>query len=127
MTAILSGRRILLVEDEMLVLMHLEARLEDLGCSSIRSASNVAQALFILEQDTFDMAIIDINLGGAKSCLIADALEQRDTPYVFTTGYSGRGAQGRREIRPMLFKPYTDADLLKALCQLLPNLAQPLP
>ena len=39
---LLSGRRILVVEDEMLVLMSIEDMLADLGCESVAAAATVA-------------------------------------------------------------------------------------
>lgn len=41
---LLSGRRILVVEDEMLVLMTIESTLADLGCESVAAAATVDQA-----------------------------------------------------------------------------------
>ena len=41
----LAGCRILIVEDEMLVLMNIELALEDLGCTNISTAASVAEAL----------------------------------------------------------------------------------
>ena len=44
---LLSGRRILVVEDEMLVLMTIESTLADLGCESVAAAATVDQACLI--------------------------------------------------------------------------------
>ena len=48
MSGPLTGRRILVVEDEMLVLLNIETVLEDLGCSAISAAASVAGALALL-------------------------------------------------------------------------------
>ncbi len=45
MDKLLSGRRVLVVEDEMLVLFMIEDMLADLGCESVTAAATVNQAL----------------------------------------------------------------------------------
>jgi CheY-like chemotaxis protein len=45
MNELLSGRRILVVEDEMMVLMLIEDMLSDLGCEAVTTAATVPQAL----------------------------------------------------------------------------------
>ncbi len=112
MTGLLSGRRILLVEDEMLVLMNLEMTLEDLGCSAVSAAGSVAGALSLIGQHSFDAAIIDINLGGDKSYPVADKLMERGIPFAFSTGNGDHGDRSDLDDRPMLKKPYLTADLI---------------
>lgn len=105
MTGLLTGRRILAVEDEMLILMNIETALEDFGCSAICSAGNVAEALALIAKQSFDAAILDVNLGGEKSYPIADALALRGVPFVFSTGYSNHGDRVDLEDCPVLRKP----------------------
>ncbi|MEO6092269.1 MAG: response regulator [Novosphingobium sp.] len=112
MSALLSGRRILVVEDEMLVLMNIEMELDDLGCSSIRAAASVAEALALLANYGFDAAMIDVNLGGEKSYPVADALIGRGIPFAFSTGYGDHGDRTDLDHLPMLRKPYLRADLI---------------
>ncbi len=67
MDDLLSGRQVLVVEDEMLVLLNLEDMLADLGCGSVSAAATVDQALALIEEQTFDAAMLDVNLDGMKS------------------------------------------------------------
>ncbi len=67
MDKLLSGRRVLVVEDEMLVLLMTEGMLADLGCESVTAAATVDQALALIDGQTFDAAIRDKNLRGNKS------------------------------------------------------------
>jgi CheY-like chemotaxis protein len=53
---LLSGRRILVVEDEMLVVMMIEDMLGDLGCKSVISAATVEKALALINARVFDAA-----------------------------------------------------------------------
>ena len=125
MTGILAGRRILVVEDEMLVLINLEVALSDLGCSAISVAATVSQAFALLLERDFDLAILDLNLAGEKSYPIADALSERGIPFAFSTGCSDHGGRTDFDNRPTLQKPYMRARLEAVLGQLLG--AQPEP
>lgn len=118
MTGLLSGRRILVVEDEMLILMNIEVTLEELGCSAISAAANVADALALLACQRFDAAMIDVNLGGDKSYPIADALSRLGTPFAFSTGYGDHGERLDLDNRPVLRKPYLRSDLIAVFKQL---------
>ena len=94
MDKLLSGRRVLVVEDEMMVLMIIEDMLADLGCESVTAAATVDQALALIDAQVFDAAMLDMNLNGNKSHAVADALAARGVPFVFSTGYSGHGRDG---------------------------------
>ena len=117
----LSGRRLLVVEDEMLVLLHIEDTLADLGCTSVSAAATVDQALDLINRQPFDAAMIDMNLDGSKSYPVADALAARGVPFVFSTGYSGQRLDDGYRDRPVLGKPYRKADLIAVLAKLLPS------
>ncbi|MFL6586382.1 MAG: response regulator [Luteimonas sp.] len=103
---------ILIVEDESILAMLLEDFLDDLGYTPPAVASNVAQALRIVETRAIDFAILDINLGGEQSFPIADALDARGIPYIFMTGYGATGVPERLSRHYVLQKPY-GADALK--------------
>lgn len=113
----LSGRRVLVVEDEMMVLMNIEGALGDLGCA-VSVAATVGDALALLEGASFDVAMLDVNLGGQPSYAVADALARRAIPFVFSTGYGEHGVDPRFAGRPVLRKPYSDQQLATALARL---------
>ena len=115
----LSGRRILVVEDEMLVLINIEDMLADLGCESVGAAATVDQALALIDTQAFDAAVVDVNLDGVHSYAVADALRARGVPFVFSTGYSGQGMKEGYRDEPVLGKPYRAAELVEILIRLL--------
>lgn len=119
MDKLLSSRRILVVEDEMMVLMLIEDMLADLGCESVIAAATNDQALALIDTQVFDAAMLDMNLNGNKSHDVADALAARGVPFVFSTGYSGVSLNDGYRDRPVLGKPYRDADLVAMLTRLL--------
>jgi CheY-like chemotaxis protein len=119
MNKLLSGRRVLVVEDEMMVLMLIEDMLADLGCESVTAAANVDQALALIEAQVFDAAMLDMNLNGNKSHAVADALAARGVPFIFSTGYSGLNMSDRYGDRPVLKKPFLYEALGEILTRLL--------
>jgi CheY-like chemotaxis protein len=85
----LAGKRILVVEDEVLVAMLLEDMILQLGATIAGAISNLEDGLAFIEQQDFDAAILDMNLGDYDSKPIADALQSRSIPYLLATGYGG--------------------------------------
>ena len=116
---LLSGRRVLVVEDEMLILLKIEDALCDLGCKSVGAAVNLNQALALINAEAFDAALVDVNLDGIKSYPVADALAARGVPFAFSTGYSGQSLDDGYRDRPVLGKPYREIDLVAMLTRLL--------
>jgi CheY-like chemotaxis protein len=115
MSKLLSGRSVLVVEDEMLIVMMIEDMLADLGCEAITTAATVDQALRHIETKAFDVAMLDMNLGGDSSETVADALTSHNVPFFYSTGNTGSdNKQGHLE-RPVLSKPFK----LEALEELL--------
>src|SRR5687768_5416396 len=118
MDKLLSGRRILVVEDEMMVLMATEDMLADLGCESVTAAATVDQALALIDAQGFDAAMLDVNLNGKKTYPVADALATRGVPFAFATGYSDHGREGYYRDRPVLKKPLNYKELADTLSEL---------
>jgi DNA-binding NtrC family response regulator len=107
MDKLLSGRSILIIEDEMLILMMIEDMLADLGCGSIAVASKIGQAITLIDDQVFDAAMLDMNLNGIESYPIADALTARDVPYFFSTGNSVTNVKDGYRDQDILKKPFT--------------------
>jgi CheY-like chemotaxis protein len=117
----LSGRRVLVIEDEMMVAMLLKDILAELGCTVVGPAARVEQALAMIEAaGALDAAVLDINLNGQKSYPVADALVARRVPLLFATGYGRRNTvlNGYRSF-PLLQKPFRLLELADALAKLL--------
>ena len=114
-----SGHRVLLVEDEMLVVWLLEDMLADLGCAVVGPASSVNQALAMIDAEAIDAAVLDVNLNGQMSYPIADALAARGVPFVFSTGYDKDTLLDRYRTFPVLQKPIQRSELSDTLAKLL--------
>jgi CheY-like chemotaxis protein len=116
---LLTGRRVLVIEDEMLVLMALEDMLSDFGCTSITVAGNLEDALALVAVRSFDLATLDLNLNGKRSYPVADALNDAGVPFAFSTGYGRHGVDERYGVHPVLDKPFDGPQLEQVLSALL--------
>src|SRR5262249_52515021 len=111
-----SAKRILVVEDELMIRMLLEDMLGELGYTVTAEAGRLEEARQAAKTADFDLAILDVNLDGEPVSPVADALVARGTPFVFATGYGERGLPEPYRDRPMLKKPF-QMDGLKQMLQ----------
>ena len=112
----LSGKRVLVLEDEALIALTLVEVLRELGCTIVGPANSTAAALDRLAQGTPDLAILDVNLAGASSAPVAQALKALGVPFVYCTGYAEPALQiGADLLAPMLTKPVDRDELAAAL------------
>lgn len=111
-----EGARVLLVEDEPLIAMHVEDVLLGLGCRIAGIASSNEQARAIVEAAAVDVAVLDINLGhNETSYPTADLLAARAVPFILLSGYSRSGQRAADQHRPWLQKPVDESELSRAL------------
>jgi light-regulated signal transduction histidine kinase (bacteriophytochrome) len=117
-SSLLAGMDVLLVEDNLIIAMDGEDILSRLGARHVATAPNVSAALDLLDKQTFDMALLDINLGEESSFPIADRLAGQQTPFLFATGYGGEIADfGSHADVSVVQKPYTIDGIAAALAQ----------
>lgn len=110
----LRGARVLIVEDEAMLSLNLEAMLRDLGCVVTGTADKLDDALRIARTCDFDVALLDVNIGGKRVDPVAEEIRARGTPIVFVTGYGKTAASGL-----VLEKPYNAAALERVLSEAL--------
>ena len=108
----ISGRRILVVEDEPLIAMDFSHTLSEAGYMVIGPANSVAQGLALLAQFGCDVALLDINLGRETSEPIARELIKIGTPFVTTSGYSREQQPQIMQTAPLLGKPVSSNMLI---------------
>jgi len=108
-------RRILIVEDEMLVAMELEYILEDLGHECVGIAPDVETATEHFEAP-LDLALVDLNLrDGLTGPQIAEALSQRGVPVIFITANPRQLGNGISGTIGVITKPTDGATVKQAL------------
>lgn len=118
----LRGLKVLLVEDEVVVSMDMEFRLEELGCSVIGPAATVQEALDVLASNTSDIALVDANLGGERVDLVVETLASRGIPFAFSTGYGREALPSGFQDITILSKPFNDDQLSAVLKRLASNI-----
>jgi DNA-binding response OmpR family regulator len=116
--SVLSGKRILVVEDEFVIAAMVVDMLEDNGAVVVGPAPTLEAALRSARETELDAAVLDINVGGRRSDPVAEALSGRGVPLVFATGY-GEGAWAGAADAPVLTKPFTERALVAALSRVL--------
>jgi CheY-like chemotaxis protein len=104
-------RSVLILEDEGLVSMMIEAIVRELGCEDIHSFPDAAAALAFLADRDVDCAILDVQVRDGDTSHIADMLERRGIPFLFSTGSGTDGLADRHRQRPLITKPFADDDL----------------
>ena len=120
MTQPLTGRRVLVVEDESLVAMLLETILEDMGCTPVGPAGTIEDGLaLVADPAPLDAALLDVNVAGRQVFPVADALKARGVPFVFSTGYGESGLPDEWRGHPTVQKPFTEATIRDALMRAL--------
>jgi CheY-like chemotaxis protein len=108
-------RRVLVIEDEVIVGMLLEDMLEELGCEVAAISTHIEEALQLARALDIDLAILDINLGGKQSFPVADVLKSRGVPFMFATGYGAHILKPPYSGTPTLQKPFQLDDLQRML------------
>jgi CheY-like chemotaxis protein len=111
----LNGLHVLVVEDEAAISLLLEDMLLDFGCEVVGPAARLSAALDAVTKEHIDIAILDVNLAGEPIYPVAEALEARSIPFVFSTGYGSQGIKDAYRDRPVLQKPFAQHDLKQKL------------
>src|SRR5690348_8205439 len=108
---------VLVVEDEFLIAMDLEAMLKEHGWRVLGPTATVAEALQLLDGgETPDIALLDVNLRGSTVVPVAEVLRERSVPIVLASAYDRAGliAEVLAEL-PNVGKPVHQRHLLSAL------------
>jgi response regulator RpfG family c-di-GMP phosphodiesterase len=93
--------------------------LSDMGCEVVGPAGTMAPALQLATDEPLDAAVVDINIRGGKAFAILNILEERQIPFLLTSGYADWSMPEEWQGRPRLAKPYGEAQLRAAIGALL--------
>lgn len=112
---ILAGKRVLIVEDELLVALLIEDILIEFGCNTFGPCGTLEKALAAASSETLDLAVLDINLAGERAYPVAEALERRNIPFLFVSGYGDEAIPEGHETWKVCAKPFKTKDLTRML------------
>jgi light-regulated signal transduction histidine kinase (bacteriophytochrome)/CheY-like chemotaxis protein len=117
----LDGLDILLVEDNLIIAMDGEDIFLQLGAHSVSLAPNVSNALAVIENRKFDLAVLDVHLGEETSIAVAERLAAKGVPLILATGYGEGVSQAYGALGAnLLQKPYTIESVASALSRIAP-------
>ena len=83
----LEGKHVLILEDEPIIGFALEDMLISIGCPTVLMATRLDEAQKIIEANSVDAAILDVNIHGERSYSLADELAVRELPYKGSAAY----------------------------------------
>ena len=112
----LADKRILVVEDEYLLAMEAADALRELGAIVVGPAHRLDIALGLIADEVMDAALLDVNIGGNSSRVVAERLADLGVPFVFTTGYGIHADVPAGS--SIVDKPYTPEQIEAALLSL---------
>ena len=86
-TATLHGERLLVVEDEPLIAMDLQATFEREGARVVL-ARTMPEAMRYADSGALSAGVLDFRVGSNDADPVCEALIRRDVPFIFFTGLS---------------------------------------
>ena len=113
--ATMAGKRLLVAEDEYFIAKGLARHLTAAGAEVVGLTASVSDALWVVQSERLDGAVLDINLRGDLVYPVADALLERGVPFVFATGYSASAIPERYAAIARCEKPVEPETFIQAL------------
>jgi DNA-binding NarL/FixJ family response regulator len=115
----LSGKSVLIVEDNFLVAEDLRSSMEQAGARIIGPIGDASQALAVAKKTKIDVALLDVGLRGQSSVAVARALAYRLIPFILVTGYVRDALPPELENALYLAKPVMTDTVLNVITALL--------
>jgi len=115
-----SGIKLLIVEDEAIIAEDISAICSYFGYDVIDTAHSAGHALNIIDSQSLDLVLLDINLQDEVDGIdIAQYLvDTKNIPFIYITSYSDMDTLGRaKSTRPMgyIVKPFSKNQLLSTI------------
>ena len=111
----LKGTSILLVEDVLFIALEVAEVLRDAGCKVVGPVGTLPEGLAAVNRNSFDGAVVDVNLQGENAFPVMEALEEAELPFVIVTGYSRDQLPRRFRHHTLIAKPFSEEEFLEEL------------
>jgi CheY-like chemotaxis protein len=115
MTQRLAGKRVLIVEDEQMLVDYLAEAMAAEGAELIKPVATVNAALDVIANTPLDGVTLDLKLKGEMTLAVADTLAARNIPFIFLTGYGAADVPARHANVSRVEKPVTPGVVCRAL------------
>lgn len=118
-TPSLTGIQVLVVEDNPLVSLGIVETITAAGAELIGPFGTLDQSIAVATEGMFDVALLDVDLGGVAVWPVARIIHERNIPIVLLTGFSDATARPEEfKDVPILRKPYDSHRLISKLHRL---------
>jgi DNA-binding response OmpR family regulator len=114
----LVGSHVLLVEDDGLTAFETADVLNSWGCTVLGPVPTASDAIEVIEMQTPDVAVLDVELRDGTSAPIVEALEKRNCPYILLTAADENKLPLTMRQADRLQKPLDERKLRTLLAQL---------
>ena len=116
----LSGRRVLVVEDEYFLADDIVQTLKELGARVVGPVGELEEATNLVKGDiAIDAAVVDVNLRNELAFPLARMLRARKVPFLFTTGYDCGSIEQEFQDVQLWEKPLDPAAMARDLVDLI--------
>ncbi|MCZ4430865.1 response regulator [Agrobacterium sp. SOY23] len=106
-------QRVIIVEDEYLVALDVEAVLQSMGVEIVVIATTLAQARQAVEEDSADCVLLDVSLTDGKSFDFARGLREAGIAFGFVSGYGDTTGFPEDLLHtPLLSKPFGENEVI---------------
>jgi CheY-like chemotaxis protein len=112
-----AGRQasMFLVEDEALIRIMIAEMIEELGHRVVAEAGSILDAQRLAQTVEFDLALLDVNVGGHSIAPVAQCIEERGLPFLFVSGYGSSDLPEPFRGRSVIQKPFVISRLRDAI------------
>lgn len=111
-----EGKRILILEDEVLLAIEAAETLREIGAVVIGPVHRIEAALSLIDTQKPDAAVLDVNIHGEPSKPVAERLSRARIPFILATGYGKQnGIEGSAAV---VDKPYNRQEMQWKIAQL---------
>ena len=107
----LWGKKILIVEDNLLVAEDLRELVRGAGGLVKRMCASRKDALAALTKEKFDGALLDVQLQDGTCVEVARHLPNKNIPFIVVTGYAHDWLASELQRAPYIEKPFEAAEL----------------
>jgi len=110
-----ANRRVLVVEDEPLISLDIQAVLSEAGFDVVGTAETLIKAMEFAHDVEIEGAVVDMNLHGDITAPVVQKLLDQSIPVVLLTGYSSKALAEPFCRCPLINKPYDSSHLVDTL------------
>lgn len=111
----LRGKRVFVLEEEPLIAMEFDHAICAAGAADVLLCFRLTDDICNLASQ-FDVAVLDLGIGGVSSLSLAEHLMGLGIPFVIATASPSASIDPSMRHVPMLQKPNTVDGLIEALC-----------